>query len=454
MKVTEKKLEACEALLTIELDSSAMESAMDMAYQRLVKKIEIPGFRKGKAPRPILERFIGRDRLIEESLDDVLPQACADALKEENLQSFGRPGIDVIQNDPVIFKARVPLPPKIELGDYKAIRMTPEKAEVKEEVVDGMIEHLRHQKATWEPVERPVKNGDLVTLDLESNIDGVRFINQKSAQFAIDEKSNYPAPGFSQEIIGLSRDGDKTFKLKYPDDFAKVELAGKEPEFKVKVIEIKEERMPAADDEFAASLDVETPTFGALRERLTENYRKRMEHLAEESFENSLVDHLVKISSIEFPTNLLEMEYERLVHQQMDKWRSQMSSEAELEEYLAKINPEELSSKLRPLAETRLKISLALGKLATSENLTVGDDEINAEIQMMLGNVPEDQRDDQRRQFETEQAREQLHQILLSRKTLARLKAIASGEAGSAPAELELATESTEGTENKEEATK
>lgn len=453
MKVTEKQFEACEALLTVELDSDAMESAMDTAYQRLVKRTEIPGFRKGKAPRPILERFIGRERLIEESLEDVLPKACADALKEEQIQSFGRPGIEVIQNDPIIFKARVPLPPKIELGDYKTIRMSPETVEVKEDVIDSMIEHLRHEKATWEPADRPVKNGDLVTLDLESNIDGIRFINQKSAQFGIDEKSNYPAPGFSQEIIGLSRDGEKTFKLKYPDDFAKVELAGKEPEFKIKVVEIKEEKMPPADDEFAASLDVETPTFDNLRQRLTENYRKRMEHLAEEAFERNLVDQLVKMSTIEFPSNLLEMEYERLVNQQMDQWRSQMSSEAELEEFLAKVNPEELSSKLKPVAETRLKISLALGKLATSENLTVGDDEINAEIAVMLSSVPEDQRDNQVRQFDTAQAREQLHQILLSRKTLARLKAIAMSTGDSASADLEMTAENKESTENKEEAT-
>ncbi len=265
MKVTEKKIEGCEALLTVEMDSAGMETALEHAYQRMVKQVEVPGFRKGKAPRPILERFVGRDRLIEESLDELLPQACNEALREEKLLSFGRPDVEVIQSEPLIFKARVPLPPKVELGDYSSLRLEPEKVEVKDEVVEGLIKQLRHEKATWEPVERPIKTGDLAIMDLESTIDGAPFINQKAAQFGIDEESKYPAPGFSQAVAGLSRDETKEFKLKYPDDFAKVELAGKEPVFKVKIIEVKEEKLPPEDDDFAMSLDVELSTFETLK---------------------------------------------------------------------------------------------------------------------------------------------------------------------------------------------
>jgi trigger factor len=427
MKVTEKKVEGCEALLTVEIDSEAMEVALDHAYQRLVKKVEVPGFRKGKTPRPILERFVGRERLIDESLDEVLPQACAEAIREEKLQSFGTPGVEVLQNEPLIFKARVPLQPKVELGDYKNLRLEPENVEVKDEIIDGMIKQLQHEKATWEPVERPVKTGDLAIMDLESTIDSAPFVNQKALQLGIDEESKYPAPGFSQEIIGLSRDDTKEFKLKYPDDFAKPELAGKEPSFKVKIIEVKEEKLPATDDEFAISLDVEMPTFGALKDRLTENYRKRMEQQADQDFENSLVNELVKISKVEYPTNLVDMEYERLVKSQMDRWRAQVNSEAELEELLGRVNPEDLAKKLRPVAEERIKISLALGKLASAENITVSDTDVDAEIARMLEAVPEDQRVSQRRQFESQEARDQIVQVLLSRKTMDRLKQIAAG---------------------------
>jgi trigger factor len=449
MKVTDKKIEACEALLTVEMDSASMEEALDHAYQRLVKKTEVPGFRKGKAPRPILERFIGRDRLIEESLDELVPQACADAIREEQLESFGRPDVEIIQSEPLIFKAKVPLPPKVTLGDYKSLRIAPEKVEVKEDVIDGMIKHLQHEKATWEPADRPAQHGDLIVLDMESTIDGVPFINQKAAQFAVNEESKYPAPGFSQAVVGLSRDDEKEFQLKYPDDFAKVELAGKEPLFKVKVLEVKGENLPPTDDDFAMSLDLEIATFDALKERLRQNYQKRLENQAEDDYETKLIEALVSISQAEFPGNLVDMEYERLVNQQIERWRAQVASEAELEEILAKVNPEELAAKLRPAAEIRIRQSLILGKLATEEKIEVTEADIDAEIQTMLASMPPEQQEDQRRQFENAKAREQLAQMVLSRKTLECLKQIAAG----VPAEATLEQESAVTTEsNKEEA--
>ncbi len=450
MKVTDKKIEGCEALLTIEMDSSAMETALEHAYQKLVKQTDVPGFRKGKAPRPILERFVGRNRLIEESLDEVLPRACADAIKDQELQSFGTPGVEVLQTEPLIFTARVPLPPKVELGDYKALRLEPEKVEVNDEIIDGMIKQLRHDKATWEPVDRPVQNGDLAVMDLESTIDGTPFINHKAAQFGISDESKYPAPGFSQAIIGLSRDETKEFQLKYPDDFAKVELAGKEPVFKVKITEIKEEKLPPEDDDFAMSLDVEISTFEALRARMADNYRKRLESQVDGDFQDKLIMELVKISKVEFPSNLVDMEYERLVKQQMDHWRSQVSSEAELEELLGRVNPEELSKKLRPMAEERIKRSLLLGKLATEESIEVTEADIDAELATMLASVPEDQRQAQQPEFQRPEAREQIAQMLLSRKTLDRLKEFASGALSSGT--VEEVTQSTETEESKEEA--
>ena len=454
MKVTDKKIEGCEALLTIEMDSAAMETALDHAYQKLVKQADVPGFRKGKAPRAILERFVGRERLIEESLDEVLPKACAEAIKDQEIQSFGTPGVEVIQTEPLIFTARVPLPPTVELGDYKALRLEPEKVEVKDEIIDGMIKQLRHEKATWEPADRPVKSGDLVVMDLESTIDGAPFINQKAAQFGIDEESKYPAPGFSQAIIGLTRDETKEVKLKYPDDFAKVELAGKEPVFKVKITEIKEEKLPPEDDDFAMSLDVEIATFEALRARMADNYRKRLESQIENDFQDKMVDELVKISKVEFPSNLVDMEYERLVKQQMDHWRSQVNSEAELEELLGRVNPEDLSKKLRPMAEERIRHSLVLGKLATEEKIEVNEADIEAEIAVMLAAAPEEQREAQRPEFEKPEAREQIAQMLLSRKTIERLKLLASGVAVESNPPVATQTENPVTEESKEETGK
>ncbi|TFG46998.1 MAG: trigger factor, partial [Dehalococcoidia bacterium] len=402
-----------------------MQTALDNAYQRLVKRTVVPGFRKGKAPRPILERYLGKDRFIEESLDEVLPKACADAIKENDMKSFGTPDVEVLQNDPVIFKATVSLPPKVELGDYNSIKLAPEPVEVNEDVVNGMIKQLRHEKATWEPVERSVKDGDLVVMDMESTIDGTPFVNHKAMQFGINLESGYPAPGFSEEIIGLKLGAEKEFTLKYPDDFAKPELAGKEPNFKINVIEIKEENMPLEDDDFAKSLGVDIETFADLKSRMADNYRQQLENQTADKYEAQLIDELVKVSSAEFPPNLVDMEYERLVNQQLDRWQQQVGSEAEYHELLGRVNPEELSQQLRPKAEDRVRRSLILGKLATDENLEVSDEEINDEIELMLSTMPEEQRDGQRPSFENPEAREEISQILLSRKTIARLREIA-----------------------------
>lgn len=428
MRVTEKTIENCQAILTIELDSEDMKLALENAYRKLVKRTEVPGFRKGKTPRPILERYLGKDRIIEESFDEVLPKACSEAIKEQDIKAFGTPGVEVLQNDPVIFKAKVPLPPNIELGAYKDIRLVPEPVEVKEDVLDGMIKQLKHEKATWEPVDRPVVNGNLVVMNLQSSIDDVPFINQESAQFGINVESGYPAPGFSAEIIGLNIDDEKEFILKYPDDFAKAELAGKEPKFKIRITEIKEEKLPAEDDDFAKSLGVGIETFSELKDRMAENYRQQLEKRAEEKYESQLIDELVGISKAEFPSNLVDMEYERLVNQQLDQWQQQVGSEAEYQELLGRMDPQALADKLRPAAEERVRKSLILGKLSTEEELEISEDDIEKEIDLIIQSFPEEHREEQKARFKNQEAREDLSQVLLTRKTLQRLKDIAQGK--------------------------
>jgi trigger factor len=376
-----------------------------------------------------LERYLGKERFIEESFDEVLPQKCAQAVKEQELTSFGTPSVEIIQNEPVVFKARVPLPPKVTLGDYKAIRLSPEPVEIKADIIDGMIKQLRHEKATWEPVDRPVQDGDLVVMDMESSIDDVPFVNQKGIQLGINLESGYPAPGFSEAIIGLKPGDAKEFKLRYPDDFAKPELAGKEPEFKVELLEVKEENLPPEDDDFVRSLEVNIETFVELKERITDNYRKQLESRNEEKYESQLVDELVKISTAEFPPNLVDMEYERLVNQQLDQWQQQVGSEAEYRELLGRVNPEELAKNLRPQAEERVKRSLILGQLSAEEKIEVTDEDLDIEINTILENIPEANREEQRAAMDNPEARDEIMQIILTRKTMNRFKEIAGAPA-------------------------
>ncbi len=255
MKITNEKIENSQAFLTIEMEPAEVEESLEMSYHRLVKKANIPGFRKGKAPRAILERYIGRESLFEDALNDLLYQAYEKAIKEQAIEAIAQPQIEIAQTDPVVFKAIVPLKPKVKLGDYQHIQVTPQPVEVTENDVNDVIEQLRHQHATWEPVERPVDFGDMVVFNIWSSVEDKPFINQKGVQYQPLHDSSFPLPGFAEQLIGMKRDEEKEFKLQIPADYSRSELAGKEPSFRVRVTEIKQEILPELKDEFAGEID-------------------------------------------------------------------------------------------------------------------------------------------------------------------------------------------------------
>ncbi len=254
MKVTNEKTENSQTFLTIEMEPDEVEESLERSYHRLVKRARIPGFRKGKAPRAILERYMGKESLLDDALNDLLPQSYEKAIKEQEIEAIAQPQIEVTQTDPLVFKAIVPLKPKVKLGDYQHIQVTPQPVEVTENNVSDVIEQLRHRQATWEPVERPVDFNDLVVLDIESNIEDKPFINQKAVQYQVLHDLSFPVPGFAEQLPGIKRNEEKEFKLQFPLDFPRGELAGKESSFKVRVTEIKQERLPELDDEFAGGV--------------------------------------------------------------------------------------------------------------------------------------------------------------------------------------------------------
>ncbi|GAG23698.1 unnamed protein product, partial [marine sediment metagenome] len=260
---------------------------------RLVKKTDVPGFRRGKAPRAILERYLSKESLFEDALSNLLPKACEKAIKEQKLETIAQPHIEVAQTDPVIFKAVVSLRPTVKLGDYHHIQVTAEPVEVNEDDVSAIIERLRHQHAAWEPVERPVGFNDLVVLDIESNIEDKPFINQKGAQYQVLQNYSFPVPGFAEQLLGMGRDEEKEFQLQFPLDYPKGELAGKEASFKVRVVEIKQERLPELNDEFAKEIDPNFETLDSLREQVLADLRLRAEEKARIDFEEQVTEAVV-----------------------------------------------------------------------------------------------------------------------------------------------------------------
>ena len=426
MKVTNEKTENSQVLLSIEMEPAEVEDALEKSYHRLAKKTNIPGFRKGKAPRAILEHYIGRESLLHDALNKMIPEAYERAIKEQEIDAFAQPDIEVIQTDPVVFKVTVPVRPVVKLGDYHSINLTPEPVELTEDNVNAVIERLHHQQATWEPVERPVTFDDLVILDIESSIEGEPFINRKGFQYWVRRDTPIPVPGFAEQLAGMKKGEDKEFKLQIPSDYPQSELAGKEPWFKVIVTEIKEEKLPKLNDELAKQISPEFETVDILRERVATELRQQAEEKAKIDFEEKVIQEVVNLAQVEFPPILVEMEIDRLVNEQSR--RLQMSGHG-LEEYLNSINKTEaeLREELKPQANKRITHSLVLGKVAEEEKIEVSDAEIDAEIEEMTKNTAEN-KDELRKYLNTPQSKDSIRQILITRKTIQRLVEIAKGK--------------------------
>jgi len=426
VKVTNEKIEDSQAFLSIEMEPAEVEESLEESYHRLLKKTDIPGFRRGKAPRVILERYLGRESLLEDALDNLLPKACKKAIEEQKLEAIASPSIEIAQTDPVIFKAIVPLRPTIKLGDYHQIQVTPQPVEVSKDDVNAIIDRLRHQHATWEPVERPVGFNDLVVLDIESSVEDKPFINRKGVQYQVVQNYPFPVPGFAEQLLGMGRDEGKEFRLQLPPDYPKSELAGKEAWFKVRVDEIKQERLSELNDGFAKEVDPDIGTLDLLRERIYGNLRLRADEKARLDFEERVVDAVVDVTQLEFPPVLVETELDQLLSQRLQRWQAAGGG---LEEYFRSINKteEELRKELRPLATKRTTCSLVLGEVAKAEKIEVSDSEIDVEIKDVTKDADEAKKDELKGLLNTPQSRESIKQTLTTRKTIQRLIEIAKG---------------------------
>jgi trigger factor len=425
MKVTREKEENCQVFLNIEMEPAEMETALDEAYHRLAQKAEVPGFRRGKAPRAVLERHIGKDRVLEDALSKLLPQAYEKALKEQALEPIANPDIEITQTEPVIFKATVPLKPVVELGDYKSLRLKPEPPDDIGEELNNMIEQLRRQQGIWEPAERPAAFDDMVTLDVDSQVEGKPFISQQGVQYQLHKDLSAPAPGFAEQLVGMKDGEEKEFKLPLPENYSPAELAGKEASFKVKINEIKQLRLPELDNDFAAAVNPEFKTFDELRERVSENLKLMAEDRVRREFEEKVVDAAVDLSRVEFPPMLVEMEVDRILEQQAKQLEANNMA---MEEYLSRIGKkeDELREEIRPAATKRVSRTLVLDRVAEAEKIEVSDADINAELDKMIQGTGEKQAE-ARKQLDTPQVRRSLEPMLVTRKAVQRLVEIAEG---------------------------
>ncbi len=429
MKVTKEKTENSQAFLTVEMEPAEIEAALKKAYRRLSQKASIPGFRKGKAPPNVLEHYLGKEYILEDAINHMVPDAYQKAIEKEEIEPIARPQIEVTQAEPVIFKATVPLSPVVELGDYKSINLKPEKPKITSQNVADVLENLRHQNATWESVNRPADYKDLAVMDVESNLDEKPFLTRQGFQCRLDEESAYPVPGFVAQIVGLRKGEAKEFTLTLPDNFPQTELAGKQPFFKVKLIEVKEEKLPELNDEFARQLGPEMKDLATLRKEIEKTLKQRAGERAQAEFEEKALSAVVDVSHVEFPPVLVEVEIDRMIEDQARRFQMQGG---DLETYLKTINKtaEQLHEELHPAAERRVTRSLLLGKLAEVENIEVSDLDIDTEVETILSGAG-DKKEETRKMLETPESRQSIRNYLLTRKTVDRLAEIVKAPASS-----------------------
>ncbi|MBI2855682.1 MAG: trigger factor [Chloroflexi bacterium] len=435
MKVSQGEQSQSQVVLNIEVEPEELEEHLNGVYRRVVQQVNIPGFRKGKAPRAVVERFVGRDVLIEDALESLVPSMTSRAIQEQSLDVVATPRARVTQQNPVIIEATVALRPTVELGDYHQIRLEPEEVEVTSEQVDQLVEVLRQQMGTWEPVERPVEFGDMVTMDVTGIVEERPVVEDEGVDYIVSQESSNPMPGFGEQLVGIGTGEQREFSLLFAEDYPDPDLAGKVCAFTVSVAEVKERKLPEPDDEFAKSLTMGAETFAELWSKLEEDLRQQSQSAVKRRFEDHVVNTVIEGATIELPELMVDDEIHHVLADQEEALRRQQVS---MEDYLSTVGktPEEIHEEARPAAVERITRTLVLRKVAEEEGIEVSDAEVEEEIGSMLeGQEPREE--PLRAMLTSEDGRISITNVLKNRKTVERLTQIARGESVSASSEPE-----------------
>ena len=434
MKVTLEQLPERQVVLDIEADPEELEASRKKAYRKLVGRVRIPGFRKGKAPLPMLERWVGKEALLEEALNFLIPDATSKAIEEQDVEAAGAPSIEVSGLDPVAWKATIPLVPTVDLGDYRALRIEPEPVAVDDDEVERAIEDIRFNEAPWEPVERAVEMGDLVTLDAVIEEAGQTIADQEDAQFRPTEGEPRPIPGFSEALVGIEPGAEKQFTLEFEESDERKEFSGRSFAFTVTVKEIKAKDLPEIDDEFAKGVEDGFEDLAALRAHVRGRLEERAAAAAKDRLRERALDRLIEAATVAFPPTLVDHEAEHLLEQQASQAGQDAAGVDAYVQALGK-EKEELIEEMKPAARARIVRSLVASELRTAEEIEVEPEEIDAEVETLVGSAGAGYQEEFRRIFGTDESRQRMEQSILTRKTLDRLAEIMTQEETEAAAE-------------------
>lgn len=387
MSLQVEKLEKNMAKLIIEASAEDLEKAIEKAYQKQKSQISIPGFRKGKVPRQMIEKMYGKEVFYEDAANALIPDAYEKALEECEEDIVSSPKIEVTQIEagkPFVFTATVALKPEVKLGKYKGVKVDKIDVAVTDEEVDAEINKELEKNARNITVEdRAVKDGDVTTLDFEGFVDGVAFDGGKGENYPLTIGSGAFIPGFEEQLVGAEIGKEVEVKVTFPEDYQAENLKGKDAVFKCTIKEIKEKQLPALDDEFASEVS-EFDTLAEYKEDVKKNLAEKKEKDARNAKENAAVQAAVEVSEMEIPEAMLETQQKQMIDEFAQRITMQGLS---MEQYFqfTGTNYQQMLEQVKPQAEERIKSRLVLEAIAAAENLEATEEEYEKELETMAG---------------------------------------------------------------------
>jgi trigger factor len=388
MTVKWEKLEGNTGVLTVEVSAEKVNEGLTAAFNKVVKTVNVPGFRKGKMPRQMFEKRFGVESLYQDALDILLPEAYGNAIDEAGIEPIDRPDIDIEQMEKgkeLIFKATVQVKPEVTLGEYKGLEVEEFDTTVTDEDVAKELETLQNRQAELVVKEEGTAElGDTVVLDFEGFVDGEAFEGGKAENHSLELGSGSFIPGFEEQLVGVATGESKDVEVSFPEEYHAAELAGKPAVFKVTVHEIKGKELPALDDEFAKDVDDEVETLDALKEKIRTRLENSKKHEAEHHLRDSLVEKAAENAQVDIPEVMVTNEVNRML-QEFEQRLQMQGMNLELYFQFSGQDENALREQMKEEAVNRVRVALTLEAIAKAENIEATDEDVNAELEKMAG---------------------------------------------------------------------